>query len=78
MTTALNPAWTAGITGGKGASAGTSYIAGLGGTGFGYFKDQNGNPKLFVPGSPKGLLATPGRGTGPAGSARGSRTSTGT
>lgn len=59
MTTALNPAWVAGITGGKGAPAvtGAAYITGLhtDATAGGWFTDQYSNPRLMLVDNPWAL-----------------------
>ena len=61
MTTALNPAWVAGITGGKGAATGPAFLTSIQGSGTGqYFADQNSNPYLVRWDSVWGLITQAG------------------
>jgi len=64
VTTALNPAWTAGITGGKGV-AGVRYITGLSGsTSAGYFQDQAGSPVFMFGDTPWSIVYQAGADSG--------------
>ena len=67
MTTALNPAWTAGITGGKGVAAvtGAPYIAGIttASGNPGYFHDQYSNPIALFSDTPWSIIYQSGADT---------------